>query len=64
MGDEEGAQKYPCANADESRTHIVGECGLYKKGRKVLGEDMMKVDRCDMEEFGGSEKMIFVLGDT
>ena len=32
-----------------SRTHIVGECAIYKEERGVL--EMRKLDECDMEEF-------------
>ena len=40
----------PCAKAEESRTHIVGECEIYKNERDVL--EMRKVDECGMEKFG------------
>ena len=54
----------PCGTNIESRTHIVGECEIYKEERGAL--DMKKLDVCDMEEFGrleSSEKMIAILGD-
>ena len=34
--EEEIAQMCPCAKAEESRTHIVGECEIYKNERDVL----------------------------
>ena len=46
-----------------SRTHIVGECEIYKEERDVL--EMRKIDECDMERFGtldSSEKTIAILG--
>ena len=54
----------PCGTAIESRTHITGECEVYKEERDVL-EEMRKLDECDMEEFGrlaSSEKKIAILG--
>ena len=47
-----------------SRTHIVGECEIYKEERDIL--EMRKIDECDMEKFGtldSSEKTIAILGD-
>ena len=41
----------PCGKATESRTHIVGECEVYKEERDVLEEDTREIDECDMEEF-------------
>ena len=32
----------------ESRTHIVGECDIYKEERDAL-EEMRKLDVCDMK---------------
>ena len=40
----------------ESRTHIVGECEIYKENRDALEEEMGKLDECDMEEFGITRK--------
>ena len=60
------AQMCPCGKAIESRSHIVGECDLYKEERDVLEEGTKEIDECDMEEFGtldSSEKPIAVLGD-
>ena len=34
-----------------SRTHVVGECEMYKEERDVLDE-MSKIDERDMEKFG------------
>ena len=50
--------------AVESRTHIVGECEIYRQEHDVL--EMRKLDGCDMEEFRRleiSEKTITILGD-
>ena len=55
-----------CGTTIESRTHIVGECEIYKEERDAL-EEMSKLDVCDMEEFGrleSSEKTIAILGDS
>ena len=55
----------PCGTTIESRTHIVGECEIYKEERDAL-EEMRKLDVCDMEEFGrleSGEKTIAILGD-
>ena len=42
--EEEYAQMCPCGKVKESRTHIVGECEMYKEERDVLGgEDDRKV---------------------
>ena len=57
----------PCGTTIESRTHIVGECEIYKKERAALEEETRTLDVCDMEEFGrleSSEKTIaIILGD-
>ena len=56
----------PCGTAIKSRTHIVGECEIYKEKLNVLEEEMRKLDDCDMEEFGrleSSDKTIAILGD-
>ena len=63
MQEEEGAQSCPCGNADDSRTHIVKECELYKEDRNVSGEALRKIEGCGMEKFGtldGSEKTIAI----
>ena len=67
--EEENVDAYmcPCGTTIqvESRIHIVGECELCTEERDVL-EEMMKLDECDMEEFGkleSSEKTIAILGD-
>ena len=56
----------PCGKTVERRTHIVGECEIYKEERDVL-EEMRKMDECGMEKFGtlvdSSEKTIAILGD-
>ena len=47
----------PCIIINESptlqcsRTHIVGECEIFKEERGVL-EEMRKIDECDMDKFG------------
>ena len=65
-GEEEYAQMCPCGKAVESRTHVEGECELYKQERIVLEEGMRKIDECDVDKFGtldSSEKTIAILGD-
>ena len=55
----------PCGTTIESRTHIVGECEIYKEERDAL-EEMRKLDVCDMKKFGrleSSDKTIAILGD-
>ena len=47
----------------ESRTHIVGECGLYKEERNMLEKERRKIDGCGMKTFGtlySSEKTIVI----
>ena len=56
----------PRGTTTESRTHIVGECEIYKEERDALEEEMGKLDVCDMEEFGrleSREKTIAILRD-
>ena len=56
----------PCGTTIESRTHIVGECEIYKEERDALEEEMRKLDVCHMEELGrleSNEKTIAILGD-
>ena len=53
----------PCGATVDRRTHLVGECEIYKEERDAL--EMRKLDECDMEEFGrleSSEKAIAILG--
>ena len=55
---------YPCGKAVESRTHIVGECEVYKEERGGL-EETRKMDEWDMEKFStltDSEKTTAILG--
>ena len=55
-----------CGATMGSRTHIIGECELYKEERYALEEEMKILDVCDMEEFGrleSSENTIAILGD-
>ena len=42
----------PCGTTIESRTHIVGECEIYKEERDALEEDMRKLDVLYMKELG------------
>ena len=63
--EEEIAQMCPCGKAVGSRTHIVGECEIYKEERDLLDE-MRKLDKCVMDKFGtlcSREKTIAILGD-
>ena len=56
----------PCGKAIESRTHLVGECEIYKEEQDVLEEEMREIHECDLEEFDAlhsSEKTIAILGD-
>ena len=60
------AHMCPCGTTKESRTHIIGQCELYKEERDVLAEEMRKLDGRDMGEFrrlGNSEKTVAILGD-
>ena len=45
----------PCGTTIENRTHIVGECDIYKKKRNALEDGVRKLDVCNMEEFGRLE---------
>ena len=59
------AHMCPCATTIKSRTHVTGECEIYKEERDVLVE-MRKLDECDLDEFGrleSIEKMVAILGD-
>ena len=50
----------------QSRTHTVVECEIYKDERDVVEGEMWKIDECDMEKIGtldSSEKTIAILGD-
>ena len=56
----------PCDTTKESRTHIVGECEIYKEERDALEEETRKLDICVTEELGrleSREKTIATLGD-
>ena len=64
--EEEGAQEVLLWHADDTRTHIAGECELYKEQRNVLEEERSKIDGCDLERFGtidSSVKAIAILGN-
>ena len=65
--EEEVATKMcPCGTTIESRTHIVGQCEVYKEERDALKEGMRKLDVRDVEEFGkleSSEKTTYIQGD-
>ena len=39
-----------CGKAIESRTHVVGECEMYKEEQDVLEEEIGSVNKCDMEK--------------
>ena len=39
----------------QSRTHMVGKCELYKGEWDVSEEEMRKIDECGMEKFGTLE---------
>ena len=54
--EESDAQMCPCGKAIESRTHIVGECEIYKEERDVFEEETREIDECDKEEFGTLNK--------
>ena len=60
---------FPVRHNKRDRSHVVGECEIYKEERDVL-EEMRKLDVCicDMKEFGrllveSSEKTIAIQGD-
>ena len=56
----------PAYSTKVCRTHIVGECEIYKEERDALEEEMGELDVCNIEEFGrleSSEKTIAILGD-
>ena len=64
--EKEHARMCPCGKAVESRTHIAGECEIYKKERDVLEGEVRKIDECVMEKSGtldSSPKTIAILGD-
>ena len=52
-GEEEDVDAHmcPCGTKIESRAHVVGECEIYAEERHVLEEEMVKLDRCDTQEF-------------
>ena len=55
-----------CGTTIESRTHIVGECEIYKEERDALEKERRKLDVCDMVGFvrlESSEKTIAIPGD-
>ena len=59
------AHMCPCGTTTESRTHLIGECEIYKEERDALKE-MRSLDVCDIEEFArleSSEETIAILGD-
>ena len=54
----------PLWHAKGSRTHIVGECEMYKEERDVLER---KIDECCVEKFNttdNSYKIIAILGHS
>ena len=38
-----------CGKAIDDRTHVVGDCEMYKEERDVL-EEVRKLGECDMEK--------------
>ena len=50
--DEVDAQMCPGVKPIENRTHIVGECEMYKEERDVVEEKMGGIEECDVEELG------------
>ena len=55
----------PCGKANESRTHIVGECEIYKEEQDVLEGETRKIGEGGMEKastLDNSEKTIAILG--
>ena len=40
----------PCSTPRESRTHILGECEIFKEEQNVLAGVIRKFDECDMEK--------------
>ena len=43
---------YPCGEAIESRTHLVGYSEMHKEKRDVSEKEMSKIDESDVGEFG------------
>ena len=58
--EEVDAQMCPCGKAIERRTHIVGECEIYKEERDVSEEELREIDEYDIDS---NEKTIDILGD-
>ena len=55
-----------CGKAIESRTHVVGECEMYKEEQDVLEKETREIDECDMDNFSSlddSEETIATLRD-
>ena len=55
----------PVWHSNRECTHIVGERETYKEERNALDEEMKKLNKSDIEEFGrpeSSEKTIAILG--
>ena len=57
----------PSGTTTESRTHMVGECKIYKENWDASEEGMMKLDVCEIEGFrrleSSSDKTIAILED-
>ena len=47
----------PCdGTAIATRTHMEGECAMFRKERDVYEEDMNEIDECDMKKFGALDR--------
>ena len=57
----------PSGTTTESRTHMVGECKIYKVSWDALEEGMRKLDVCEIEGFRrleiSNDKTIAILED-
>ena len=53
-GEDVHARMCPCGTAIETRTRKVGYCEIYGEGAECVrgGDEMVKLDVCDMEQFG------------
>ena len=56
----------PCGTTVENRTHVVGECDIYKEERDASEKETRRLEECGMAELGrreSSEKTIAIQGD-
>ena len=51
-------QMCPCGKAIDSRTHIAGECEVFKEERDVLEEEMREIDECGIEEIAARKRSL------